>query len=160
MQPGPHSYCLPLDRNAHLAAPISFLPSYHSDPTSRSGRKPHPGPLAYSPAGGPAALVGIATYDSAVHFYSLRSPTAQPQMLVMSDTQDVFAPNSGKLLMELEQHRDALKALLEALPEMWAANRVNDNCAGAAIEVGPGTGRERPSRSGQRGTRGGQRSWR
>lgn len=85
--------------------------------------------------GGPAALVGIATYDSAVHFYSLRSPTAQPQMLVMSDTQDVFAPNSGKLLMELEQHRDALKALLEALPEMWAANRVNDNCAGAAIEA-------------------------
>lgn len=85
--------------------------------------------------------MGIATYDSAVHFYSLRSPTAQPQMLVMSDTQDVFAPNSGKLLMELEQHRDALKALLEALPEMWAANRVNDNCAGAAIEVGAGPGR-------------------
>eukprot|EP00198_Chlamydomonas_reinhardtii_P000301 XP_001689636.1 COP-II coat subunit [Chlamydomonas reinhardtii] len=85
--------------------------------------------------GGPRALVGIATYDSAVHFYSVRSPSAAPQMLVMSDVNDVFAPTSGKLLMELEEYREQLKELLEGLPAMWANNRINENCAGAAIEA-------------------------
>ncbi|GFR39599.1 hypothetical protein Agub_g59 [Astrephomene gubernaculifera] len=85
--------------------------------------------------GGSRALVGIATFDTSVHFYSLRSPSSTPQMLVMSDVSDVFAPASGKLLMEVEAHAAQLKELLEGLPGMWANNRVNDNCAGAAIEA-------------------------
>ncbi|GLC37974.1 hypothetical protein PLESTF_000604900 [Pleodorina starrii] len=84
--------------------------------------------------GGPLALVAVATYDTTVHFYSVRTSGATPQMLVMSDVQDVFAPTSGKLLMGLEEHREQLKELLEALPGMWTSNRSNDNCAGAAIE--------------------------
>ncbi|KXZ55308.1 hypothetical protein GPECTOR_3g442 [Gonium pectorale] len=85
--------------------------------------------------GGPQALVGIATFDSAVHFYSIRSPSAAPQMLVMSDVADVFAPSSGKLLMEAAEYKSQLVELLESLPAMWAANRTNENCAGAAIEA-------------------------
>ncbi|GIL50904.1 hypothetical protein Vafri_6870 [Volvox africanus] len=85
--------------------------------------------------GGPRAMVAVATYDTTVHFYSVRSSGATPQMLVMSDVQDVFAPTSGKLLLGLEEHREQLKELLEALPGMWSSNRSNDNCAGAAIEA-------------------------
>lgn len=50
--------------------------------------------------------------------------------------------NSGKLLMELEEYREQLKELLEGLPAMWANNRINENCAGAAIEVRGGVNSE------------------
>ncbi len=80
-------------------------------------------------------MVAVATFDTTVHFYSVRTSGATPQMLVMSDVHDVFAPTSGKLLMGLEEHREQLRELLEALPGMWTSNRSNENCTGAAIEV-------------------------
>lgn len=44
-------------------------------------------------------MVGLATFDNTIHFYSVRSPTAAPQMLVVSDVNDVYAPSSARLLM-------------------------------------------------------------
>jgi protein transport protein SEC24 len=39
--------------------------------------------------GGDNALVGVATFDSAVHFYQVAAGQQQPAMMVMADTQDV-----------------------------------------------------------------------
>lgn len=80
-------------------------------------------------------LVGLATFDTVLHFYSLRPGASQAQMLVVADTQEVFAPDSAPLLVPLNDCRSALQDLLKALPEMWASQRVTDNAAGAAIEA-------------------------
>jgi hypothetical protein len=36
--------------------------------------------------------VGLAAFDTAVHFFAVKGGEAQPQLLVMSDVNDVFAP--------------------------------------------------------------------
>ena len=43
------------------------------------------------------ALIGIATFDSSVHYYAMRGPGTQPQMNVMCDVLDVFAPDGAPL---------------------------------------------------------------
>lgn len=53
--------------------------------------------------------MGLATFDSVVQFYALRPGASQPQMLVMSDTTDVFAPDSAPLLLNLAEHRAQLQ---------------------------------------------------
>ncbi len=68
-------------------------------------------------AGGGKALVGIATFDSAVHFYALRTGAAGPHMLVVSDVDEPYAPLSMPLLAPVSECRCAerlcqLKAMI------------------------------------------------
>ena len=39
-----------------------------------------------------AVKVGFVTYNKILHFYNVKSTLAQPQMLVVSDTADMFVP--------------------------------------------------------------------
>lgn len=60
--------------------------------------------------------MGLAAFDSAVHFFSLRAGGAgTPQMLVMGDVHDVFVPDSAPLLACVgdEGVREAMKGLLK-----------------------------------------------
>ena len=54
-------------------------------------------------------LIGIATFDSSVHYYAMRGPGTQPQMLVMCDTMDVFAPEGAQLLVPVGPNKAELK---------------------------------------------------
>lgn len=50
----------------------------------------HPQPQVLdSIQGGDNALVGIVTFDSAVHFYAVAPDQTTPAMMVMADTSDV-----------------------------------------------------------------------
>jgi hypothetical protein len=49
--------------------------------------------------------VCVATFDSTVHFYSMRPGQAQPHMLVVPDVTDVYCPLAGNVLVNLSQSR-------------------------------------------------------
>lgn len=85
--------------------------------------------------GGDRTLVGLATYDNTIQFYSFRSSAAQPQMLVVTDVNDVYAPTSAPLLSSLSESKEQLSSLLESIPNMFAASRIMESCALAAIEA-------------------------
>lgn len=85
--------------------------------------------------GGDSTLVGLVTYDSSVHFYSVAKGQATPQMLVMPDTQDVYAPMPSQLLAKLAECREQLAELLASIPNMFAASAGPESCSAAAIEA-------------------------
>ena len=47
--------------------------------------------------------VGFATYSNVIHFYNVKGCLAQPQMLVVSDVQDVFVPLVDGFLVKLSE---------------------------------------------------------
>ena len=55
------------------------------------------------PAGNDTAQVGIATYDTTVHFYTLQASQSQAQMLVMPDVEDVFSVSSASIVVPLQE---------------------------------------------------------
>ena len=47
--------------------------------------------------------VGIITFDNEVHFYNLSASLAQPQMMTVSDIDDVFVPLQSGLLVNAHE---------------------------------------------------------
>ena len=66
--------------------------------------------------GSPRTQVGFLTYDDSVHYYSLKSGLAQPQMLVVADLVELFVPAPDDLLVNLQESRDVIDIFLENLP--------------------------------------------
>jgi protein transport protein SEC24 len=52
---------------------------------------------------GPRTMVGIATFDSAIHFYSLKRAQQQPLMLIVPDVQDVYTPLQKDLILPVSE---------------------------------------------------------
>jgi len=82
--------------------------------------------------------VGLVTFDSTVHFYSLRARgpdgAVRPQQLVVPDVDDLFLPVPDDLLVNLAEHAAAFDALLGALPATVAGTRCMDTALGPALE--------------------------
>ncbi|KAM3255366.1 hypothetical protein ACQJBY_048591 [Aegilops geniculata] len=85
---------------------------------------------------GPRTMVGIATFDSTIHFYSLKRAQQQPLMLIVPDIQDVYTPLQMDLILPVPECRDSLEQLLESIPSMFENNRVADSAFGAAMKAG------------------------
>ncbi len=83
--------------------------------------------------GGERTRIGFVTYDSAVHFYNLRSTLKQPQMFVVSDIENVYLPQPEDLVVNLVDSRDLVTSLLDSLPTLFAKSQVVDNCFVAAL---------------------------
>lgn len=49
--------------------------------------------------------VGVATFDSTVHFYSLRDGLGAPAMLVVPDAEHPFCPEPASLVVPLHASR-------------------------------------------------------
>ncbi|XP_062182390.1 protein transport protein SEC24 B-like [Phragmites australis] len=84
---------------------------------------------------GPRTMVGIATFDSAIHFYSLKRSQQQPLMLIVPDVQDVYIPLQTALILPVSECWENLKQLLESIPDMFENNRVADSAFGAAMKA-------------------------
>lgn len=84
------------------------------------------------------ALVGVATFDSSLHFYRLPKGDAggPPHMLVVADVTEPYAPLPSSVAVPLEESRDALTSLLESLPGMFAASPRPENACAAAVKAG------------------------
>ena len=80
-------------------------------------------------------LVGFITFDSTVHFYSLKSGNATtPQMFVMADLDDVFLPVPQDLLVNLDESRSQVEQLVSSLPGMHAKTRDVEAALGPALD--------------------------
>lgn len=83
---------------------------------------------------GPQTRVGLATFDSTIHFYNLNRALQQPSMLVVPDVQDVYTPLETELIVPLRECRQHLEQLLESIPTMFQNNRIPESAFGAAIK--------------------------
>lgn len=79
--------------------------------------------------------VGVATYDSTLHFYNLATQQGSPQMLVVPDVKDVYAPLAASLVVPLSTGRALVQQLLEQIPTMFAGNNASDTGGGAAMQA-------------------------
>ncbi|KAE8666638.1 Protein transport protein Sec24-like [Hibiscus syriacus] len=84
---------------------------------------------------GPRTLVGIATFDSTVHFYNLKRALQQPLMLIIPDIQDVYTPLETDVIVQLSECRQHLELLLENIPTMFQTSTTAESCFGAAIKA-------------------------
>ncbi|XP_013421986.1 protein transport protein Sec24A [Lingula anatina] len=81
-------------------------------------------------------LVGFITYDSSLYFFNLSEGLSAPQLLVVSDIEDVFLPMPDGLLTNLRDCKDLVKDLLSQLPKMFEGNKETNSALGAAMQAG------------------------
>ncbi|XP_018839308.1 protein transport protein Sec24-like At4g32640 [Juglans regia] len=84
---------------------------------------------------GPRTMVGIATFDSTIHFYNLKRALQQPLMLIVPDVQDVYTPLHTDVVVPLSESRQHLELLLESIPTMFHNNRTAESAFGAAVQA-------------------------
>ncbi|KAG1053598.1 hypothetical protein G6F43_004342 [Rhizopus delemar] len=79
--------------------------------------------------------VAIITVDSSLHFYNLHPSLNQPQMLVVSDLDDVYLPSPSDLLVNLTESIEIIKTLLEKLPDMFKDSVNVNNALGTGLQA-------------------------
>ncbi|XP_020664496.2 protein transport protein Sec24B isoform X1 [Pogona vitticeps] len=79
--------------------------------------------------------IGFLTFDSTVQFYNLQEGLSQPQMLIVSEIDDVFLPTPDSLLVNLHESKELIKDLLNALPNMFANTRETHSALGPALQA-------------------------
>ncbi|KAH6796852.1 Sec23/Sec24 protein transport family protein [Perilla frutescens var. hirtella] len=85
--------------------------------------------------GYPRTHIGFITYDSTIHFYNMKSSLLQPQMMVISDLDDVFVPLPDDLLVNLSESRNVVEAFLDSLPSMFQDNMNVESAFGPALKA-------------------------
>ncbi|KAK7356183.1 hypothetical protein VNO80_15450 [Phaseolus coccineus] len=85
--------------------------------------------------GFPRTQIGFATFDSAIHFYNMKSSLTQPQMLVVSDLDDIFVPLPDDLLVNLSESRSVVEAFLDSLPSMFQDNVNLESAFGPSLKA-------------------------
>ncbi|XWS57646.1 hypothetical protein CRYUN_Cryun09bG0191300 [Craigia yunnanensis] len=84
---------------------------------------------------GPRTMVGIATFDSTIHFYNLKRALQQPLMLIVPDVQDVYIPLETDVVVQLSECRQHIEQLLESIPTMFQDTRTAESAFVAAIKA-------------------------
>ncbi|XP_006869405.1 PREDICTED: protein transport protein Sec24B [Chrysochloris asiatica] len=79
--------------------------------------------------------IGFMTFDSTIHFYNLQEGLSQPQMLIVSDIDDIFLPTPDSLLVNLYESKELIKDLLNALPNMFTNTRETHSALGPALQA-------------------------
>ncbi|MBA0803899.1 hypothetical protein Gohar_014061 [Gossypium harknessii] len=85
--------------------------------------------------GFPRTQIGFITYDSTIHFYNMKSSLAQPQMMVVSDLDDIFVPLPDDLLVNLPESRNVVETFLDSLPSMFQDNVNVESAFGPAVKA-------------------------
>ncbi|XAR58583.1 hypothetical protein NMG60_11014050 [Bertholletia excelsa] len=85
--------------------------------------------------GYPRTQIGFITFDSTLHFYNIKSSLAQPQMMVVSDLDDIFVPLPDDLLVNLSESRSVVDAFLDSLPSMFQDNVNVESAFGPAFKA-------------------------
>ncbi|XP_052169871.1 protein transport protein Sec24-like At3g07100 [Diospyros lotus] len=85
--------------------------------------------------GFPRTQIGFITFDSTIHFYNMKSSLTQPQMLVISDLDDIFVPLPDDLLVNLSESRGVVDAFLDSLSFMFQENVNVESAFGPALKA-------------------------
>ncbi|XP_062902356.1 protein transport protein Sec24B-like isoform X3 [Mobula hypostoma] len=79
--------------------------------------------------------IGFITFDSTVHFFNLQEGLAQPQMLIVSEIEDIFIPTPDSLLVNLHENGELVKDLLKVLPTIFTSTRETHSALGPALQA-------------------------
>ncbi|XWS11313.1 hypothetical protein CRYUN_Cryun38cG0072800 [Craigia yunnanensis] len=85
--------------------------------------------------GFPRTQIGFITFDSTIHFYNMKSSLTQPQMMVVSDLDDIFVPLPDDLLVNLSESRNVVETFLDSLPSMFQDNVNMESAFGPALKA-------------------------
>nr|XP_043609389.1 protein transport protein Sec24-like At3g07100 isoform X2 [Erigeron canadensis] len=85
--------------------------------------------------GSPRTQIGFITFDSTIHFYNMKSSLTQPQMMVVSDLDDIFVPLPDDLLVNLSESRAVVEAFLDSLPSLFQDNFNVESAFGPALKA-------------------------
>ncbi|KAL5979948.1 Protein transport protein Sec24A [Asimina triloba] len=85
--------------------------------------------------GFPRTQIGFLTFDSTLHFYNMKSSLTQPQMMVVSDLDDIFIPLPDDLLVNLSESRSVVDTFLDSLPSMFQDNGNVESAFGPALRA-------------------------
>ena len=80
--------------------------------------------------------VGFVTYDKDLHFYNLKSTLVTPQMMIVSDIEEVFVPILDGFLVNLNESRTVIEALLDSLPNLFQESKETELVLGPVVEAG------------------------
>uniref|UniRef100_A0A8C6SUI5 SEC24 homolog A, COPII coat complex component n=1 Tax=Neogobius melanostomus TaxID=47308 RepID=A0A8C6SUI5_9GOBI len=78
--------------------------------------------------------VGFITFDSTIHFYNLQEGLSQPQMLIVSDIEDIFLPTPDSLLVNLNESKELVQDLLKSLPSLFEKTMETQSALGSALQ--------------------------
>ncbi|KAI3373265.1 hypothetical protein L3Q82_006567 [Scortum barcoo] len=81
--------------------------------------------------------VGFITFDSTIHFYNLQEGLSQPQMLIVSDIEDIFLPTPDSLLVNLNECKEStlVQDLLKSLPTLFEKTMETQSALGSALQA-------------------------
>ncbi|XP_045213802.2 protein transport protein Sec24A-like isoform X2 [Mercenaria mercenaria] len=79
--------------------------------------------------------IGFIAYDSSVHFFNLAEGLSQPQMLTVTDVDDIFLPSPDDLLVNLNECKSLVIDLLNQLPTLFENNMETRSALGAALQA-------------------------
>ncbi|XP_023700692.2 protein transport protein Sec24A isoform X1 [Paramormyrops kingsleyae] len=79
--------------------------------------------------------IGFITFDSTIHFYNLQEGLSQPQMLIVSDIDDIFIPTPDSLLVNLNDCKELVQDLLKGLPQMFNKTMETQSALGPALQA-------------------------
>ncbi|XP_005101853.1 protein transport protein Sec24C [Aplysia californica] len=80
--------------------------------------------------------VGFVTYHKELHFYNVKSSLAQPQMMVVSDLEDMFVPLVDGFLVKLSESAAVIDSLLSQIPQLFAESKETEMVLGPVIQAG------------------------
>jgi protein transport protein SEC24 len=80
--------------------------------------------------------VGFVTYSNVLHFYNIKGSLTQPQMMVVSDVQDVFVPLVEGFLVKVSEAESMIDMLLTQIPQLFADSRQTEVVLGPVIQAG------------------------
>ncbi|XP_033500810.2 protein transport protein Sec24A isoform X3 [Epinephelus lanceolatus] len=79
--------------------------------------------------------IGFITFDSTIHFYNLQEGLSQPQMLIVSDIEDIFLPTPDSLLVNLNECKELVQDLLKSLPTLFEKTMETQSALGSALQA-------------------------
>lgn len=75
------------------------------------------------------------TVLSNIRLFLFQSTLSQPQMMVVSDLDDIFVPLPDDLLVNLSESRAVVDAFLNSLPSMFQDNMNVESAFGPALKA-------------------------
>ncbi|XP_061596517.1 protein transport protein Sec24A isoform X2 [Cololabis saira] len=79
--------------------------------------------------------IGFITFDSTIHFYNLQEGLSQPQMLIVSDIEEIFLPTPDSLLVNLNECKELVQDLLKSLPNLFQKTMETQSALGSALQA-------------------------
>ncbi|CAF0790089.1 unnamed protein product [Adineta ricciae] len=80
--------------------------------------------------------VGFATFDKQIHFYNIKNTLGQPQMMIVSDLEDIFVPLLDGFLCLPQDSRGVINSLLEQIPQTFANTQETETILAPVIQAG------------------------